>query len=177
MKNLLIVSALVLGATATFGQTINFAASKGIFDVDGTTPLSAAKGQWEVVYKGTIITPNGDNGVAFSKTGAPQLNSIFGGTVFAFPASTGIAAGDTPTITINVWDKTTGSTYAAASTSGHYATETITLPALGVVGSTTTPPNLPFTKLVLQVAVVPEPSTYALAALGLGGLFFVSRRK
>ena len=176
MKNLLLVSSLVLGASATFGQTINFAASKGIYDIDGTTPLSAAKGQWEVVYNGTIITPNGDAGVSFSKTGAPSLNTIFGGTVFAFPASTGLTAGSTPTITIIAWDKTAPGG-ALGATATHVASETITLPALGAVGSSTPPPALPFTKLVLQVAVVPEPSTYALAALGLGGLFFVSRRK
>jgi len=152
MKNLLLVSSLVLGATATFGQTINFAASKGIFDVDGTTPLSAAKGLWQVVFNGTIITPNGDNGVAFSKTGSPQLNTVFGGTVFAFPASTGIKPGDTPTITVNVWDKTTGATFAAAQAGGHYATEVIKLPALGDPASPATPPSLPWTKLVL----VPE---------------------
>ncbi len=178
MKNLLLVSSLVLGATATFGQTINFAASKGIYDINGTTPLSAAAGEWEVVYNGSIITPNGDAGVAFSKTGAPSLNTIFGGTVFAFPASTGLAAGSTPTITIIAWDKTAPGG-ALGATATHVASETITLPALGAIGSSTPPPALPFTKLVLQVVtpVVPEPSTYALAALGLGGLFFVSRRK
>lgn len=172
MKNWIFVSFFALASTASFGQTINFSAAAGIFDIDCTTPVSAAKGEWEVVYNGAIITPNGDNGVPFSKTGAPQLNTVFGGTIFAFPSSTGLTAGSTPTITINVWDKTTGATYSTAS---HFASETITLPPLGAVGSSTPPPSLPFTRL--SFAICPEPSTYALAALGFGGLFFVNRPK
>jgi len=79
------------------------------------------------------------------------------------------------TITLQFWDKSTGATYATAT---HRVSVDVVTPGLG--GGTTPPGTIlqgttPFKGA--QLTVVPEPSTYALAALGLGGLFFVSRRK
>jgi MYXO-CTERM domain-containing protein len=46
-------------------------------------------------------------------------------------------------------------------------------------GGTVVPPNLPMgtSPLVVQVGTVPEPTTMALGALGLGALFLIRRRK
>lgn len=46
-------------------------------------------------------------------------------------------------------------------------------------GGTATPPNLPLgtSPLVVNTAVIPEPTTLALGALGLGALLFIRRRK
>jgi hypothetical protein len=49
----------------------------------------------------------------------------------------------------------------------------------GLGGGTTTPPNLQLgtSPLVVNTAVIPEPTTLALGALGLGALLFIRRRK
>lgn len=47
----------------------------------------------------------------------------------------------------------------------------------GLGGGTTTPPNLQLGTSPLVVNVVPEPTTLALGALGLGSLLFIRRRK
>jgi len=49
----------------------------------------------------------------------------------------------------------------------------------GLGGGTTTPPNLQLgtSPLVVTTGVIPEPTTLALGALGLGSLLFIRRRK
>ena len=78
------------------------------------------------------------------------------------------------TIMIRAWDNTTGSSFATATVRG---SSIVTLTGLG--GGAIPPPGLRtagnFTGLQLQL--IPEPSTVALAALGMVGLLFVARRK
>jgi len=138
------------------------------------------------------ITVNGVNAVAADNVwvqilvnGAPSALDPFqltltGGNAGLFSKGTvtvaGVAGGATANITINAWDKDTGADYASASVR---ASQTLSNFALGGAVDANGIPGLPnsivpaFTGLNL---VVPEPSTYALAALGLGGLLFLRRK-
>jgi len=111
------------------------------------------------------LTLTGSNAGLFSK-GVLTVNGKPGG-----------AAVD---VTIRAWDKDTGADYASATVK---ATTTLTGFVLGGVVDANGIAGLPnsivpaFTGLALtSAAVVPEPSTYALAALGLGGLLFLRRK-
>ncbi len=115
------------------------------------------------------VTASGSNPtVAFAPLTGNNVGLFSGGTV-QVPF---IAPGAVATIKVLAWDKTTGATYDLATTRGAL---TFDIAALGGVGS---PPGLPatmanFTSFTLTV---PEPSTYALAALGLGGLLLFRRK-
>lgn len=90
----------------------------------------------------------------------------------------GKPGGSAVDVTIRAWDKDSGDTYDTATVK---ASQTLTGFVLGGVVDANGIAGLPnsivpaFTGLNL-VSVVPEPSTYALAALGLGGLLFLRRK-
>jgi len=172
MKNSLLIAGVVLGGFVAAAQdgllnVINSSTTK-VFDIDGTTPLAKANGEFAVIYNGQPVAfnPKATTAPGFAAAG------LFNGGIMDFP---GTSAGAGVSITIEVWDKTTGATYDTAT---HRASETFT--TAGLVAGTTPPNKITpgWTSITLGVvSTVPEPSTYALAALGLGGLFFVSRRK
>lgn len=176
MKKVLIAVAATAALSSAFAQDGTFSASniiggvrQYIYDTDGSTTLAKANGAVEFLDGNTVL---GTGVYSFLS------NGLFSAGTISDPGK----AGQTVAITIEVWDKTTGADYATASTTpgGHY------LPAQTVsitLGGAGTPPATPaaltgFTGgKLLVVPVVPEPSTIALAALGLGGLAFISRRK
>ena len=134
-----------------------------VYDIDGTTKLAKDRGAVQFLYNGAVV-------------GAGTYNFLQAGTFSAGTISIPGQAGNTVSITIEVWDKTTAATYEQAIFSGLYwPAQTVTI-ALGGAG------NPPATAAALTgykggPPVMPEPSAVALAALGLGGLLFVSRRK
>jgi hypothetical protein len=136
-----------------------------VVDVGGAN-LSKATGKVEFVLPdGTSLTPGGSAGVSLAADGLFFINGV---TV------PGVAVGGNANIIVRAWDSATGATYDAAL---ERASVAVTVTGLG--GGTTPPAtfalNSNFTGLTL--AVVPEPSTYALAAAGAVGLFLVARRK
>ena len=168
MKKSLLIAGLLISGVSAFAQGTVVVGNTGstlVKDVDGSA-LNKANGLVDVIFNGTIISAGGEAGVAFKANGGFSVGTL------AIP---GVPSGPV-TITLQFWDKTTGATYATAT---HKVSVDVVTPGLG--GGTTPPGTIlqgssPF-KGAQLVTTVPEPSTYALAALGLGGLFFVSRRK
>jgi len=166
-KILLTIVGLAAGLTAFAQGTVNLnnnftpaggTAKAFVLGLDGQ-PLAKALGQVEVL----------DSTGALIKAGGLSANGIFALGVNTIPNTTSTGAA---TIVIRAWDSSTGATYDTATSR---ASTVVTLSGL------TVPPAPPlglsaagnFTGLTL----VPEPSTVALAALGLVGLLFVARRK
>lgn len=179
-KSVLVVS-LLAGAVTAFGQvgTIsgkNFGFAGGakapVFEPDGVTLEPAATGRVEILFNGSILTASAGSSTVIVTDGTG--NKLAAAGLFALGSLdvAGTQPGATVTVTIEAWDNSTGATFATATTK---ASETVSV-TLG--GGTSAPAALSaMTPLTLSVTQTPEPSTYALAALGLGGLLFISRRK
>lgn len=169
-----VVGALAVAATASVMAQGQFTASTAsgakpkIFGVDGVTGIGAGN-LVEILVNGTSIgapfapLPGANAGLFL------RPNTAGGSTVTVAGVPNGSVS-----ITVRAWDTTTGATFAAASTSGS-VTFNHTLS-----DSTQQPPGLPSALAVtmpsFKLSVVPEPSTYALAALGLGGLLLFRRK-
>lgn len=169
MKKILLTIVGLAAGLAAFAQgTVNlnnnFTPTGGtakalILALDGT-PLSKALGSVEIL----------DSTGAVLKSGSIASPGIFGFGVTTIPNT----VDGKSTITIRAWDNSTGATYDLATVRNSVLVSLtgITQPptpplGLGTVGN--------FTGFTLTQSVVPEPSTYALAALGLVGMFFVAR--
>ncbi len=86
----------------------------------------------------------------------------------------GVTPGSAATIQVRAWDLTTGSTWETATIRGESNLLTLN------TGGAGNPPGLPANLVGLQafsIAPIPEPSTFALGALGVGALLMVRRRK
>ena len=158
----------MFGASAADGTFSASAVINGVryyvYDFDGAK-LSKANGAVQFIYNGTVL-------------GAGTYGFLTDGLFSAGTISIPGQAGQTVAITIEVWDKTKAATYDIASAFGPYwlpQTVTITLGGAGTPAAT----PAPLTGYTGGQAFlpVPEPTTVALAALGLGGLLFVRRRK
>jgi hypothetical protein len=177
-KALLLLTTIWMAAgVASYGQgTVNFntrvvpEVEARVFNVDGTSPLAGT--QFTAQLWGG---PSPDNlqpipTVTTFRTGA--------GAGFVTPAGEvavpGVAGGGTAHLQLRAWDNTTGATWETAGLKG--ASPTFTVSGLGNPGAVppTPPPNL----VGLQsFALVPEPSTIALAVLGAVALFLRRRKQ
>jgi len=145
-----------------------------IFNVDGTTKLAGAG------FKvGVFVNNGGALGAQVGSFVSPGANFRFSGGQQDIPGS---VAGGTISLLVVAWDVSSGADFASATIKGTSAP--FTTPALG--GDADNDPSTPAAtaasmalnfKSFSLVNIVPEPSTVALAALGLGGLLFISRRK
>lgn len=165
-------AALSAFAQGTFNASNNYtvpgASTKAfVFASNGTTPLAKANGRVEIINAadGSTLSPGGSAGVPLTLDGIFFINGL---TV------PGAATGSSANIIVRAWDSSTGADFASA---GSKAQGLITVSNLG--GGPT--PAATFAANSnwngLTVSVIPEPSTVALAALGVAGLFFVARRK
>jgi len=163
MKKLIVIGAVTLAAAVSASaqqfsaKNLGVAGAGSVFSPDGVTKAPTTT-DIAIIYNGNVVA-SGHLAIA--------------GT-FALGTVTLAGAGATATVTVDVWDSTTGATYAAATTK---ATEDVSV-ALAVAP---TPPggmgNFKSLTLVNTSTLSPEPSTYALGALGLGGLLLISRRR
>lgn len=132
--------------------------------VDGL-PLSNVNGRIQITTTdGTVINTVKDT---FAAPG------VFALGVLEVPGAT-----TTANLIIRSWDITSGATYADALIKGEVA---VTVTGLGSNATGAPPATLRdgsnFVGLTLTGTIIPEPSTVALAAFGVAGLFFVARRK
>jgi hypothetical protein len=160
-------------ATAALAQDGTFSVSNLIFngtgvvreyiyDIDGSTLLPKAAGAVQFVYDGTVL---GLGTYGFVTDG------IFANGAIGIPGK----AGQTVTIAIDVWDKSTATTYTAALTSGHFLPEQKVTINLGGVGGVPSSPAQLGGFAGGKLITAPEPSILALTALGLGSLIFIFR--
>ena len=157
-------------------QNNNGSAVVPIFDVDGTTKIFGAN------YSVGVYVVNPDGSV-ISQLGGFTTPATSNGRFTLGQLDVGVAGG-TVNLAIHAWDTRTGATYAAATTKA--ASAVFVSPTLG--GDVDNDPNTPAAVAssmalnfksfsLVNTSNIPEPSTMALAALGLGGLIFISRRK
>lgn len=170
---------------------VALAATAASVCAQGTISLSSASGaKPRITLDGVNVQP-GDNvfvqvlvagATSLSGAGAdPFALTLTGANAGLFSKGTltvnGKPGGAAVDVTIRAWDKDTGADYDSATTR---ATTTLTGFVLGGVVDANGIAGLPnsivpaFTGL--NLVTVPEPSTYALAALGLGGLLFLRRK-
>ena len=119
--------------------------------------------------------------VTFRTTSAQEVFAITQDVVVP-----GIAPGGTANLAVRAWSTAAGSYAAAFGDSGanawQYGEQLFTSKALGGTNPNPPPPSFftpdmaPFTGFEMDTSVVPEPSTFALGALGLGALL-IRRRK
>lgn len=117
-------------------------------------------------YKSIFTAPINASGAS----AASGLAGLFSGGTVAVPF---LAPGATATVKIQSWDRSSGATFAAATVKAESPSFQYTLAGVG------TPPSTPSALTAAQFAgltLVPEPSTYALAALGLGALLYFRRK-
>jgi len=129
-----------------------------------------------------VVLPKALGRVEVLDSGGQVISSVKDGTGNAFGADglfflgvtevPGTVSGGSGSIVIRAWDSSSGSTYSLATAK---AFQVVTLTGLG--GGLTPTPTLGVAGNFAGLTLVPEPSTIALAGLGLVGLFYVARRK
>lgn len=168
MKKLLLLAVCVAGALSTYGQgTVSFAnigvgVNAPVFDIDGTTRLAGNQYMAQLLINGTAIASTS------FLTGA-NAGYFLGGT----QTLAGIPSGTTVTATIRAWDTATGADFAAASAKVSADWQ------LTITGNSAVQPPVPpgpLTGMPTGLALVPEPSTIALAILGGVALLFRRRK-
>lgn len=177
MKKLAILAVcLVSGLTAWAQGTVNFAnggagVNAPIFLPDGTT-RTPANGSFKAdLWYGPAGIAAGDTLNAGLQSFGLASSFSTSSAGFFFGGSQTLPVGGTVSLQVRAWDGSTGATWALATTRGQ---SQVVQAALGV------PPG-PVPNILglasFSLAVVPEPSTFALGALGLVGMLMFRRRK
>lgn len=176
MKKLVIILGVALVSVATYAQgTVTFANAgagftRPIVDVNGT-PLagSAFVAQLYAGATSGSLAPVGG-------TTPFLVNGFFNGGSRTIP---GVAPGSDGFFAVAAWEAAGGSDWQSAQAGGFQYLELVEFQNVtGGVGSPPTPPaglaNMP---AGLQLTVIPEPSTYALLALGAAAMLLRRRNK
>jgi len=172
----LIAGAVAIAASASVMAQGQFTASNAtgakpkIFGVDGVTGITGAGYLVEILAKvggaNVVVVP------AFNVTLTGANAGLFSKGV---QSVAGVASGPVD-LTVRAWDVSTGATFAAATTSGSVTFSHVLSDPSAVPPGVPTAIGSTMPSFSLKLSVVPEPSTYALAALGLGGLLLFRRK-
>lgn len=181
-KTIVTMLMATLASAVVYGQgTVNFAnAGAGLnapfYLSDGVTKLAGAQYQAQL-WAGT------DAGSLSARAVAPFLTGggagIFNGGVLSLA---GIPGGSTAFIQIRAWNTVAGADYATALASGLADAWGQSSTFSVVTGNPAgTPPTTPaaligLTSVSLNAGVIPEPSTFVLAGLGLASLLLFRRK-
>lgn len=187
MKKLLLIAAVIAAGASLQAQSVIFAntaayigTTEPVKDADGTLAGAGFMAELYLVGTGGSLTAVGDP-IAF-KTGGKA-----GQFVDTNPRATSLAAGANGTFQVAAWKTTsdtgvTGLTWDQVQTApgGHWGLSAPVTLAVGNDANPTVPPPgltglLGFTLTVNPVGPIPEPSTLALGALGLGALLLRRR--
>lgn len=181
MKKLILTVALGVACASAFAQgQLNFAnfgsgANAPVYDTDGTTKLA-----------GSAFTASlwwGPGTVTDSSTLTLLASTAFASSGFFLGGSqtiNGQAGGAAVTLQVRVWDTASGSSWASASVLPGARVGESSLFSLTLTSPPTTPSSLTgMTSFHLSVVppTTPEPSTLALAGVGLAGMLMLRRRK
>jgi hypothetical protein len=167
MKKTLTILAVLASASAAYAQgTINFFSANQVFMPGGTVGVGAG------YTAGLFLASDRNNPLpggttTFLTAGGEGYLSAVEATVPGFATGSSTAQ-----YVVRVWQ--TGQTYATSPINGESAVFTT-----GSLGGPVpnNPPALPPDANFASFTLVPEPSTYALGALGLGALAMMRRRK
>jgi len=174
MKKLLATSVLGLLAAGAMAQgTVNFANNGN--QPGTTTPLGRVYlGSVGTLADNTVDVQLYYNGAAVSGVSAVKSSAGAGTGQFLGGSVTlaNVTAGSTVNLDVKAWVASTGATYDLASSKGESGSFAY------VTGGGGAPPASPTTLLGMPsfVVAVPEPTTLALGAIGLGALL-IRRRK
>lgn len=170
MKKVLVAIAALLVSVSAYAQgQVNFRTHIGsatppidykIYNADGTTLAVGAFAQL-VAVSGNSVTPMTELPATVNAAGYVSA----GAATFA-----GLLPGTSANLILRAWQGTAGSTYDTASIKGQSAPFAVTFSVA---------PNPPSDLLTLGTGsfnLVPEPTTLALGAIGLGALL-IRRRK
>jgi hypothetical protein len=185
MKKLLFTLALAALATSTYAQgTIQIANNAGTrFRINGAIPTA---GTFPALSFGVFVGQTADSlsAEAVGGTGLGRSATTAGLITSDNPQAhqlTGFAGGTTVFVQIRAWEARLGNDWRAAQAGdGLFGQTDVRQVTLG-------PPSGPGTVVwsstdltkfqAINLTVVPEPSTIALAVLGLGSLLLFRRRK
>lgn len=176
MKKVAILAMSLLAAAVSYGQgTVNFAnagawgSAPGRAE-DGTTLLSGAR------YMAELMA--GTSAGSLTAVGSPTPFLTGGGAGFFNGGVITIASvtpGATAFFQVRAWDTTRGTSFALAQAAG--AGWALSNVFSGATGGAGTPPSSPGSMNGLTAfTLVPEPSSYALLALGGAAMFFRRRK-
>lgn len=164
-----------------------FAATVESVTAQGTLSLNTAIGpQPRVTLDGRNVHPEDNIFVRVLVAGASSLTGIDTFALTLTGANAGLFSKGTLTVngkpdgsvvdvTIRAWDKDTGDTYDQATVRASTTLSDFVLREVNPINGTDLP-NVIVPAFKGLALVTPEPGTYAPAALGFVGLFFVRRR-
>jgi hypothetical protein len=183
MKKLIAGIACLALSVGAFAQgTVIFNNSPGaiggsgapIYNIDGVTPLDG--NYLAILFAGPDAGSMEPIGLALPfRTGAGQgfFNTAGQDTTRVIPS---VLPGAQATIVVKAWEAAGGTTFDQARLGGYAYGESAAFSV--TTGGAGEPPSLPQPLVGLtSFSLVPEPSTYALLALGAGALMLIRRRK
>lgn len=183
-QKLVLLMALVLSTASIMAQgTVNFQNfGPGVNSIvrgpDNTTPLDGAAYRADLYWAlGTVTDANALASAGFSvpfQSGAGA--GYFLGGVLGIPG-TSVDGGQVVTVQIRAWRLADGATWSAASTNpnGQFGGGNLFQVTTG--GGPTPPPFFTASTPFQITGIVPEPSTFVLAGLGVASLLLFRRRK
>lgn len=184
-QKLALLMTLAVSAACVMAQgTINFqnggpGVNAIIRGVDGTTALDGGGYKADLYWAlGTVTDPGALASAGFSTSfGTGASAGYFFGGVLGIPG-TAAAGGQLITVQVRAWRLSDGATWLAASQAagGQFGSGNLIQVTTG--GGTTPPPFMVgLTPFNLTGTIIPEPSTFVLAGLGVASLLLFRRRK